>query len=503
MQQQQGRHFLSHAGIYLIARGLPGIVAFIAIPLFSRLLDPTDYGRYALVVATVGLLNALLFQWLRLSLVRYMPAYKGDPQRLKSTLLSVALVIIALLGVVGAILSFLPINSEFRLLILPCWVVLAVQAMFELFSEYTRAIVQPWRNMTFQLLRAGAFVLVGAALVWGGWNWWGPLAGASVGMLLAIAYGFRQDWRGVRLSIDPVMLKRLAQYGVPLSLTVAMAVVISSSDRFLISWYMGEAAAGLYSVATDFTMQSLTLLMMVVNLAMYPLAVRAWEEQGREAAQDQMRSNASLLMAVGLPSVAGICVLSPGIAQCFFGERFRESAVDIMPLIAIGAFLAGLKAYHFDAAFQFVHRTIYQVWIVLFVAIVNIVLNVIAIPTWGINGAAGATLLAYVVSIALTAWLGRRHLALPFPLKASTQVVLACGVMAAVLWPFRDAVGATSVAAQIAGGGALYVAVLVGANFLGLRDAIVQKYRGIEVDLKSSNGCDRDVAVHLVETRQA
>jgi O-antigen/teichoic acid export membrane protein len=282
-----------------------------------------------------------------------------------------------------------------------------------------------------------------------------------------------------------------------------MAVVISSSDRFLISWYMGEAAAGLYSVATDFTMQSLTLLMMVVNLAMYPLAVRAWEEQGREAAQDQMRSNASLLMAVGLPSVAGICVLSPGIAQWFFGERFRESAVDIMPLIAIGAFLAGLKAYHFDAAFQFVHRTIYQVWIVLFVAIVNIVLNAIAIPTWGINGAAGATLLAYVVSIALTAWLGRRHLALPFPLKASTQVVLACGVMAAVLWPFRDAVGATSVAAQIAGGGALYVVVLVGTNFLGLRDAIVQKYRGIEVDLKSSSNCDRNVAVHLVETRQA
>ncbi|HEV7299971.1 MAG TPA: oligosaccharide flippase family protein [Tepidisphaeraceae bacterium] len=501
--QQHSRHFLSHTGIYLIARGLPGIVAFVAIPLFSRLLEPADYGRYALVVATVGLLNALLFQWLRLSLMRYMPAYKGDPHRLKSTLLSVALLMIAALGVLAAGICLLPIGSEWRSLILPCWVVLAVQAMFELFSEYSRAVIQPWRNMVFQLMRVGAFVLVGAAFVWGGWTWWGPLAGATVGMLLAIVYGFRQDWRGVRLSIDPVMLKRLAVYGVPLSLTVALAVVISVSDRFLISWYLGESAAGLYAVANDFTEQSLTMLMMVVNLAMYPLAVRAWEEQGRDAAQDQMRSNASLLMAVGLPAVVGIGVLTPGIATCFFGERFRESAVGVMPLIAIAAFLGGLKAYHFDAAFQFAHRTIYQVWIVLFVAIVNIVLNVIAIPTWGIKGAAGATLLAYVVSIGLTAYFGRRHFALPFPLKACAQVVLACGVMAMVLWPFRDAITPAMVATQIAVGIGVYGVVLIGSNFLGLRDAIAQKYLGVEVDLKSSGHCDGDVAVHLVETRQA
>ncbi|MDB5332470.1 MAG: polysaccharide biosynthesis protein, partial [Phycisphaerales bacterium] len=66
---REGKHVLSHAAIYLIARGVPGVVAFLTIPLFTRLLDPVDYGRYTLVVATVALLNALLFQWLRLSLV--------------------------------------------------------------------------------------------------------------------------------------------------------------------------------------------------------------------------------------------------------------------------------------------------------------------------------------------------------------------------------------------------------------------------------------------------
>src|SRR5258707_15768559 len=99
--QREGKHVLSHAAIYLVARGLPGIIAFLAIPLFSRLLEPADYGRYALVLATVGLLNALLFQWLRLSLVRYLPAFKEDPARLKSTLVTATVILIITLGVVG------------------------------------------------------------------------------------------------------------------------------------------------------------------------------------------------------------------------------------------------------------------------------------------------------------------------------------------------------------------------------------------------------------------
>jgi O-antigen/teichoic acid export membrane protein len=238
---------------------------------------------------------------------------------------------------------------------------------------------------------------------------------------------------------------------------------------------MNEDAAGLYSVAVDFTSQTLTLLMMVINMAMFPAAVRAFEHEGREAAQEQMRSNASLLMAIGVPAVVGLSVLAPGIAHSFLGKDYRTTAAAIIPLVALGAFLAGLKAYHFDAAFQFAHRTIYQVWIVLFAAIVNLVLNLIAIPHWGINGAAAASVIAYVVSIGLTAWLGRRHFALPFPMSTCAIVLFAGAVMATVLFPFRNYLTPYALAAQVAAGAGIYGAILIGFNFLGLRDALFRK----------------------------
>jgi O-antigen/teichoic acid export membrane protein len=270
-------------------------------------------------------------------------------------------------------------------------------------------------------------------------------------------------------------LSKIGQYGVPLSLTVALTVVISSSDRFLIAWFMGEGAAGLYSVAVDFTSQTLTLLMMVINMAMFPIAVRAWEHRGREAAQEQMRGNAALLMAVGIPCVVGLTVLAPGVANCFLGKSFRAAAAQIIPLVALGTFLAGFKAYHFDAAFQFAHRTIYQVWIVLFAAIVNVGLNCVAIPLWGINGAAGASVVAFLIAIALTAWLGRRHFVLPFPGGACARVVVASVVMAAVLYPFRDRLSPYAVAAQVTAGAVVYGAVLLGCDFLGLRQALFRR----------------------------
>src|SRR3954454_9976326 len=97
-------HILSHVGIYLLARGVPGVVAFLAIPLFSRLLTPAEYGRYALVVATAALVNSLVFQWTRLSLVRFLPAQAGGAApAIKSALVTAVLAMSAVLGVVAAI----------------------------------------------------------------------------------------------------------------------------------------------------------------------------------------------------------------------------------------------------------------------------------------------------------------------------------------------------------------------------------------------------------------
>ena len=92
-----------------------------------------------MALAGVNLLNALLFQWLRLSLVRFLPAFKDNTRQLQATLATVACGSIAALGVLALAICLFPVGAEIRSMIGLCWLLLAAQALFDLCNEYSRA----------------------------------------------------------------------------------------------------------------------------------------------------------------------------------------------------------------------------------------------------------------------------------------------------------------------------------------------------------------------------
>ena len=194
--QKDRKNVVQHAAAYLLAHGVPGILSFLAIPLFTRLLDPQDYGKYALTATTAGLINALAFQWVRLSFVRYLPAAKGSPQRLKSTVLTCQLITVGIGGLVVLAAYVLPTPSAWRSVAGICWVVIAVQPFFELSCEQARAMIQPRYYMGLQLSRVILTTGLGVAFIVWGMGWWGPLMGVAVGCLLPVLYAYRHDWAG-------------------------------------------------------------------------------------------------------------------------------------------------------------------------------------------------------------------------------------------------------------------------------------------------------------------
>lgn len=472
-----GRHHLKHAAIYLVARGGPGLIAFLAIPLFSRLLKPEEYGRYAVVMAIVSTVNAAVFQWLRLSLVRFMPADGEGHGRLKSTLAATCLTLLAALGLAGAVAAALPGMAEWRGPILATWVLTAGQVFFDLSCEYARAAMRPMRYLGLQLTRTILWLALGAGLIALGWSWYAPVASLALAMGLACLAFSAADWRDARPAIDRELLGRLFRYGMPISLTVLLTVLITSVDRWMVAAYHGESAAGGYSVAVDFTLQTITLLMMTVNLAVFPAAVAAWTRDGHDAAMEHMASNASLLLAVGVPGAAGMAALAPGLADCLLGARFHDAAVPLMPLVGFTALLAGIKAYHFDAAFQFTHRTAQQVAIVGFAGAVNLGLNFLLIPRWGALGAAWSGLISFALMLVVAAVASRRLVKMPFPFASAWRVVAAAALMAAALWPTRTHTGPASLAVQVLLGAAIYAVALLAFDFIGCRTLIAGRLR--------------------------
>ena len=91
-----------------------------------------------------------------------------------------------------------------------------------------------------------------------------------------------------------------------------------------------------------------------------------------------------------------------------------------------------------------------------------------------------ASIIAYCVSIAITAAVGRRHFALPFPLRPTAQVVLAVTCMAVALYPMRSYRGGLAITLQILAGISVYGAALLSLNFLQLRDVLMRRLASAE-----------------------
>lgn len=471
---------LKHSALYFAAIGLPGVVHLLALAIYTRLLSPEEYGQYALIIAGVGLANVVVFRWLNLGLLRFIAAYQGRQEVFLSTVAAGFIGLLGLSGVICAICLFFITNSQLRILWLIGLVLLWLQAFFDLNQELARTQFSPSRYGLLALIKAVASLIIGGLLAYIGWGALGLFFGTIAGTISAALLVLKKEWCGVRLCfVDRELISQLCNYGLPLTATFALGFVVNSSDRFLLGWLINTETAGLYSVGYDLAKNSLGMFMMVVNLAAYPLAVRAFEQKGTEAAQEQLSQNATALLAIGLPATTGFALLSPNIAAAFLGPDFSEYAANLMPWIICGALLAGIKSYYFDLSFQLGSRTMMQVWITLAAAALNVALNLWWIPRFGIMGAAYSTVATFALSLVLSWSLGRRIFPLLFPTRDLFKITLATAVMIAVLVPFRDLHGNWILAGQLFMGTLVFGAMACFLDVGGIRSRSFQIFNEI------------------------
>lgn len=467
---------LRHTLLYLLSRGLTGLLNFAAVAIFTRFLTPDDYGRYALVVAAVGFCDVVLFQWLRLALLRFLPAHRDEPASLLSTLASLFLAVSVMVGALATLAILCWPEPTWRALAAIAAIILCLQGWFELNLDLLRIKLQPLRYGFLWFLKSLLALVVGAGAAALGLGAMGPLVGLLFGLLVGGA-AVLQEWRGIHPKLHRALLRPILVYGLPLSITFLLSFVVETSDRFMIAYFLDERSVGVYAAGYDIIRQSLTLAMVTVNLAAYPLAIQALEQRGSEAARLQLATNGTLVLGIALPSALGLWMLRPNLGHILSAE-FRTAATIIFPWITLGAFLAGFRAYYFDLAFQLGRWTTGQVWVTMVAAVMNVFLNLLLIPKVGLVGAAWATAIAYGVALLLSIVLGRRAFAIPFPLSSWGKVIVASTLMGVVLKVTPLKPGIPGLVVGVILGGSSYCLAAFLLNVGGIRTHVRNFIRG-------------------------
>jgi len=426
---------LRHSVYYFLARGLPGLVNFAALALFTRLLAPDEFGRYALVITGVGLANVIIFQWLRLVLARFLQASRDDLERFLAGIFSLFITLAVVVTGLGVSLGLLWPDPVWRRLLVLAVLLLVAEAWFELNQSLAQAELKPGWYGKLLGSKALIYLVVGGVLAWLGLGAAAPILGLLFAYCAAVVLFALGAWRGITPHLPhPDDLRAQLRYGLPLIVTFALTWVVSGSDRLIIALLLNESAVGMYAAGYDLAFQSLTMLLTIINTAAYPLAVNAMVQGGNDAARKQLEQNGQLIIAAAFTGGAGLIALNPYLVNILIGEEFRSASLAILPWVAFAAAIAGIKSYHFDLAFQLSCKSY---WLVLtggVAAILNIVLNLVLIPSFGIVGAAWATLASYGMAAITSAWLGSRLNLMPYVIPLLAKAVIVAGMVGITAW---------------------------------------------------------------------
>jgi len=235
-------------------------------------------------------------------------------------------------------------------------------------------------------------------------------------------------------SVDARLSAEMSRYSLPLTLNFFAIVIVDFADRFMIGSLLGVSYVAPYAVAYDLVQQTIGPIMSVIFLAYFPAIVRAYEMQGDELARAKLFTLGSRLVAVGLPAAVGFGLLTNEISGIVFGREYRQDAAIIIPWLCASMFVVAFKIYFLDVVFQLRHATKYLAYISVLMAAVNIILNVILLPHYGIIASAWTTLATFMIG-ALTSWIvGRPKFLLPNLGGVFCRSVAASAAMASVLY---------------------------------------------------------------------
>jgi len=423
---------------YVVVRAVNGLLALVTVAILTRLLEPADYGSYALGMAAIGILAGTLFQWLNAAVARFYAAHAGAAD----AFLTAAHALfgrVAAVAVAGGIVWMLlapppPISAGTVAIIVVASLGLGLH---NLHLQIANARRLPLRYGAITASRALAFLALAVAAIGAGFGADGVLAGFATACFLALLFGARWHWTTTSDSAE--LRRRLVAYGTPMALAAAATAVLDVSDRFFIGWWHGSTAVAGYAAAHDFTQQTVGVLLHVFLMAGFPRVTAAWESDGAVAARRAMAPLARGLLVSGPWVVAAFAGMAPEIARVVFGAGVRAEATLVMPWIALAIAIGCFKAYFLDIPLQLGKATGALMRIALAMVALNMALNLVLIPRFGSQGAAWSAVAAFAAGAVLSWWRGR---ALDVCPPFAGDAIKALGALLVAVLAFRWAAGA-------------------------------------------------------------
>lgn len=172
--------------------------------------------------------------------------------------------------------------------------------------------------------------------------------------------------------------------------------ISSNLDKVMIGFMMAYANVGLYSAGVKFVLMIIPIIE-TVGIVLFP-KINILANSDKNEYNRILKLNYDMIMILAIPMMVGLFLVSPRLTLTFAGNNYTASILVsrimsvVILLCPIGDLLGSKTLLIYDKNKDLLNCSI-------MVAISNITLNAIFIPIGGINGAAFASVISYVVAV--------------------------------------------------------------------------------------------------------
>ena len=409
---------VTHGTIYLMAAQAVFVASGYAIHIgLARLLGPSDYGIYAVVISLMTMVNLILKKGVPEAMSKYLAHDDGSADVIKNTALKLQLVFslaifsvyFLLAGQIALLLNDASLSPFIRAsaFIVPGYAVYSILVGYlNGLQEYKKQAITTISYFIIKVTFILTLVLIGYAVI-------GAIIGfvfAPLATLLLAMYFMRRNGIGEwinekkikdfrNLASPKVSVKHIVSFSVPIMLFSVATNLIICVDLFFVKAYLTNHDAGVYAAASMISKVPFYLIT-GMYVALFPAISRTTFRNEIEKTRKYILDSLKYSLMALIPVVLIISVASDELITLLYSGKYADGGWSLSILII------GLGFYSLLFLFTTILNGSGMPRISLIISVIvlglDILLNLILVPEYHLIGAAAATSAACFVGFVIS-----------------------------------------------------------------------------------------------------
>jgi len=384
--------------------------AFFLVPLYTKLLTPNEYGIMSILGAIMAILTAICFLGLDESYKRYFVEVEKDirARRIMTStifklylLWAIPFLLVVYLSrkfIFGSLIrDYESIVPYFPITFLIVFLSFFIYILYSSFIFEGKSLFFSLTNIFQFLFDVGLKIIAIAVL---GLKLWGVYISQAIIYIFLSVLAFRYFLKYLSFDFDFAEAKKYLSYGTPLISHTLSFTLLSIIDRLILQKYVPLSAVGIYSLGYNLGL-GVSFLQKGFRRTFTPLFLRRTKQYVEQNAKTEFYSRFGKKYLIQLITIfmlihflyflwaKEICLIL--VQNSVFWESYK-----VIPYVIVGYMFMSLISLT-NNILIYEKKTVFISITTIIAASVNIILNLLFIPLWGILGAALATTISFFV----------------------------------------------------------------------------------------------------------